>query len=351
MFLEQKTSGLYLWKKSFGKTFLVKIDIEGITEKKLLALTQKEVLHIQQSQWYKKFAQELFHEKILEDVLFQSKFLSNIIEICDIIIKRNPGFYLKEISQESYEETLATRWLYISWFLNRQFPKIFIYNSNHIEGSRIPKDELDKIIEKKKYTHKVKNEVREVQNSFRAWKFLEKDFIFTVSHIKKLYHILTKELLQETWEKYPRGFKKVPNIAGINSATTPPERVNNEINLLLLTYKQQKKEVFPLQTAFDFHLKYEQIHPFENGNGRTGRLLMNKILLQNNMLPIIVFSENKKSYSSAIASSNSGRKKKYYNFMLEQYKKTLEQIYTLPGWNTSDLNVLFQDIDSKKDRN
>jgi Fic family protein len=55
--------------------------------------------------------------------------------------------------------------------------------------------------------------------------------------------------------------------------------------------------------AFDFHLKYEQIHPFENGNGRTGRLIMNKILIQNSMLPMIIFKENYKSYSNSIASS------------------------------------------------
>jgi Fic family protein len=60
-----------------------------------------------------------------------------------------------------------------------------------------------------------------------------------------------------------------------------------------------------LQAAFDFHLKYEQIHPFENGNGRTGRFIMNKILLQNTFFPMIVFTENKQAYFNAIASCKS----------------------------------------------
>jgi Fic family protein len=81
-----------------------------------------------------------------------------------------------------------------------------------------------------------------------------------------------------------------------------------------------------LQLAFDFHLKYEQIHPFENWNGRTWRFLMNKILIQNWMLPMIVFTENKQSYFNAIKSCESWNKRKYYKFMLEQYKKTLDQI-------------------------
>ena len=64
--------------------------------------------------------------------------------------------------------------------------------------------------------------------------------------------------------------------------------------------KQQKNLIFILQLAFDFHLRYEQIHPFENGNGRTGRLLMNKILIQNGMLPMIVDRKNKEAYFNAI---------------------------------------------------
>jgi Fic family protein len=52
-------------------------------------------------------------------------------------------------------------------------------------------------------------------------------------------------------------------------------------------------------------LKYEQIHPFENGNGRTGRFIMNKILLQNTFSPMVVFTENKQAYFNAIASCKS----------------------------------------------
>jgi Fic family protein len=81
--------------------------------------------------------------------------------------------------------------------------------------------------------------------------------------------------------------------------------VEREMIYLIETYRFQRKDSFSLQLAFDFHLKYEQIHPFENGNGRTGRLIMNKILLQNAMIPMIVYTENKQSYSNSIASSNS----------------------------------------------
>ena len=80
----------------------------------------------------------------------------------------------------------------------------FIYESNKTEGSRIPIDQVEKIIQKKKYVYKVKNEIQEVKNSLLAWDFLQKDFKFTLAHIKRLYHILTKNLIQENGTKYPR---------------------------------------------------------------------------------------------------------------------------------------------------
>ena len=77
-----------------------------------------------------------------------------------------------------------------------------------LEGSKISEKEVEKIIENKKYAYKIKNEIREVENSIISWIFIKKSFLFNEIHIKKLYHLLTKQLLQENGEKYPRGFKK-----------------------------------------------------------------------------------------------------------------------------------------------
>lgn len=310
MFLENRLSGLYLWKKSSGKTFLVKVDNDRVTEKNIKELTKKEVLHIATTIWYLRFKEETYDDKMLEELLFQSKLLYNYIEASRLNIDFEHEVVLKSAT-------------WISW-MQEIFPKEFIYNSNHIEWSRIPKEEVEKIIRENKYKHKIKNEIQEVRNSLKAWNFLQENFVFNIANIKKLYHVLTKDLLQETGERYPRGFKKIPNIAGINSMTTAPENVESEMKALITSYQSHKKKVFSLQLAFDFHLKYEQIHPFENGNWRTGRLLMNKILMQNGMLPMIVFTDNKRAYSNAIASCSKWRMKKYYKFMLEQYKKTLD---------------------------
>ena len=110
-----------------------------------------------------------------------------------------------------------------------------------------------------------------------------------------------------------------------NQNTVPPERVEDELRQLIRTYQINKNTIFPLQAAFDFHLRFEQIHPFENGNGRIGRLIMNKILLAAGFPPCIIFAENRQAYFAAIASTTSHNQKKYYQFMLEQYEKTLKR--------------------------
>ncbi|MCH2188382.1 Fic family protein [Candidatus Gracilibacteria bacterium] len=315
MFIERKDSGLFLAKKVGKKKFLVQGDVSRkVSKENITQITQKECDILSNSLEYKNFSKNIHHPHLLENILLKSKYLGNILEM------------IESFDENQIDHTLIKEGKYLQKWMKYVFPKKFIYNSNNIEGSKIPEDEVEKIIKHKKYSHKIINEIQEVENSIEVWGFLINDFIFNEANIKKLYHKLTKNLVQENGEKYPRGFKKISNVVN-NDITTPPEKVSEEICRLIEWYRGSRKEVFSLQLAFDFHLTYEQIHPFENGNGRTGRLLMNKILIQNGMLPMVVFTQNKQSYFNAIASCNTGNKKKYYTFMLEQYEKTLESIH------------------------
>lgn len=313
MFIEKKDSWIFLAKKVFSKKILVKLNSYKIFEDNFNLLIKKELDIIFLKEDYLNFLDKIYNKELLNKVLIKSKDLWNVIEL------------INSFEDKIIDSNLLWKATFIKVWNELTFPKKFIYNSNNIEGSKIPEEEVEKIIENKKYIYKVKNEIQEVENSIKSWDFLNSKFIFNEANIKKLYHILTKDLLQENWEKYPRWFKKVSNIVN-NDITTSPEKVSDEIKDLINWYKNNKNNIFPLQIAFDFHLRYEQIHPFENGNGRTWRLLMNKILIQNWMFPMIVFTENKQSYFNAIASCKSWKKKKYYKFMLEQYKKTLDEI-------------------------
>jgi Fic family protein len=209
--------------------------------------------------------------------------------------------------------------------INTEFAEEFIFNSNNIEGSKIPPERVREIIEKGDTKYAERNEVKEVQNSILAFEYLQKSFKFNLNSIKRLYHILTKGLFREGNMPYQRGFKKEENIIA-NFKTTPPEKVIEELTNLLNWYKLNKNKLHPLILAFEFHKKYEMIHPFIDGNGRTGRLIMNKILMSAGYSPIIIYKANKLAYFNALEKTNEGKSKNYYQFMLEQADKTYDYL-------------------------
>ena len=207
--------------------------------------------------------------------------------------------------------------------IDTEFAKEFIFNSNNIEGSKIPPEIVREIIDRGDTKYADKNEVKEVNNSIMAYDYLKKSFKFNIISIKRLYHILTKNLEMQKGTFYPKGFKKIPNIVG-NSETTAPEHVELALTELIQWYKKNKKKIHPLILAFEFHKRYEEIHPFLDGNGRTGRLIMNKILISSGYQPIIVYKDNKLAYFNTLAKAKEGRIKNYYQFMLEQTIKTYD---------------------------
>ena len=209
--------------------------------------------------------------------------------------------------------------------VNTEFAKEFIFNSNNIEGSKIPPERVREIIDTGDTKYKDRNEVKEVKNSILAFEYLQKSFKFNLISIKRLYHILTKDLFMPGNTLYPKGFKKEEVIVG-NSKTTPPEKVEEELTKLLKWYRTNKNKIHPLILAFEFHRRYEFIHPFRDGNGRTGRLIMNKILMSAGYYSIIVYKENKLAYFNALEQTVDGKSKSYYQFILEQADKSYDYI-------------------------
>ena len=210
------------------------------------------------------------------------------------------------------------------------FAKEFIFNSNNIEGSKIPREKVIEIIEKGNTKYENRNEVKEVKNSIIAFQYLQDDFKFNQKSLMKLYSLLTSDLKREDGADYPAGFKKIDIIVG-NSITTKPNQVKKEIRALFDWHKANKKKIHPLELAFEFHLRYESIHPFIDANGRTGRMLMNKILMQNYYLPIIIRKESKMAYFNSIEKAREGKKQKYYQFLVTHANKTYKELIKLFG--------------------
>jgi Fic family protein len=255
-----------------------------------------------------------------DELKFKVKFLDKIKEDLSYTSSLPQTIELKSIKINNLIEGKKCEKL-----IDNEFATEFIFNSNNIEGSKIPSDKVREIIETGNTEYGNKNEIIEVKNSILAYDYLKNKFKFNISSIKGLYYVLTKGLNMENQRPYPKGFKTVSNIIG-NSQTVPPERVEAELKNLLNWYKQNKNKLHPFVLAFEFHRKYEYIHPFLDGNGRTGRLIMNKILISNGYSPIIVFKDNKLSYFNAISKSEEGKLKNYYQFMLEQTDKTYDFI-------------------------
>ena len=166
------------------------------------------------------------------------------------------------------------------------------YNSNHIEGSRLTHDQTRYIFETN--TIGVENEVLNVDdvietvNHFRCIDMII-DYAkatLTEKFVKELHLILKSGTSDSRKEWFAVGeYKKKPNEVG-GRETTLPEDVAKEMKVLLAEYNSKEEKT--LEDIIDFHVKFEQIHPFQDGNGRVGRLIMFKECLKYNIVPFII---------------------------------------------------------------
>lgn len=168
------------------------------------------------------------------------------------------------------------------------------YNSNHIEGSRLTQEQTRYIYETNTLG------VSEADKTFRV-----DDIIETVNHFRCIHFIiehatkpLSEALIKELHFLLKRGtsdadkdwfavgeYKKLPNEVGGNE-TSPPEQVALHLKTLIQKYNQTKHKT--LEELLDFHYKFEKIHPFQDGNGRVGRLILFKECLKYNIVPFIL---------------------------------------------------------------
>ena len=166
------------------------------------------------------------------------------------------------------------------------------YNSNHIEGSRLTKEQTRYIFETNTLGVTTENtridDIIETVNHFRCIDYVidhATDKI-TESHIKQLHAILKANTSDSQKDWFAVGaYKKLANEVG-GEATTQPADVHDEMKALLAGYNAQEK--IDLDAILDFHVRFERIHPFQDGNGRVGRLLMFWQCLQNRLMPFIV---------------------------------------------------------------
>lgn len=173
----------------------------------------------------------------------------------------------------------------------------FCYNTNHIEGSQLTHEQTRHIFETNTFggsKHGINvDDIIETSNHFRAFDFMLDNVTAFLSQdiIKEFHHILKSSTSDSRKDWFAVGqYKKLPNeVAG--NATTMPEAVDTEMTLLLAEYHQKQEKT--LRDLIDFHYRFESIHPFQDGNGRVGRLILFKECLANGIVPFII-TENLK---------------------------------------------------------
>ena len=174
------------------------------------------------------------------------------------------------------------------------------YNSNHIEGSRLTHDQTRYIYETN--TIGMENgvvnvdDVVETANHFRCIDIVIRNAEKPLSEalIKKLHFTLKSGTSDSRKDWFAVGeYKKLPNEVG-GKSTTEPELVAPQMKELLSAYNQNSAK--SLEDLLEFHYAFESIHPFQDGNGRVGRLLLFKECLRNNIVPFIITDDLKLFY-------------------------------------------------------
>lgn len=171
------------------------------------------------------------------------------------------------------------------------------YNSNHIEGSRLSEEQTRNIFE----TNTIDvgdgidvDDIIETVNHFRAIDYCIDiaEELLTEEIIKKLHFLLKNSTKDERLSWFKVGeYKASPNVVG-GKTTTAPKDVPKSMSELLRDYNKKKDISF--EDIVSFHYKFEKIHPFQDGNGRVGRLIAFKECLKNNIIPFII--EDTKKY-------------------------------------------------------
>ena len=178
------------------------------------------------------------------------------------------------------------------------------YNSNHIEGSRLSREQTRFIFETntigiEKQAVNV-DDVVETANHFRCIDMVIDDAnrVLSQAMMKRLHEILKSGTSDSRQDWFAVGeYKKLPNEVG-GQETAAPEDVENRMRALLNAYNAKTRKT--LRDLLDFHVQFESIHPFQDGNGRVGRLILFKECLKNDIVPFIITDDLKMFYYRGI---------------------------------------------------
>ena len=207
-----------------------------------------------------------------------------------------------------------------------RFTANFTFESNAIEGNSLTLKDVSMVMfENASIKGKDLREIYETRNSRQVVDLIFKNK-FGVNHedIVKIHKNLVKDIGIQP------GYKKIPNfIVGSNVKTTLPERTYEEMDNLIKLYNKNINSIHPIKLASIFHGKFEQIHPFEDRNGRVGRFLINIILIKNKYPPLIIRKSQRISYLKCLENFDKNHNDTLERFILERFKETYKKFFEI----------------------
>lgn len=274
-----------------------------------------------------------YESGLLEPNISSLKKLSSIfnISIDELLSDETNTFKISNIN--IYDILKEQKDIKLSGNLYHNTQIAFTYNTNHIEGSTLTEEQTRFIFETNTILFESKsianvNDIIETTNHFMLFDYMIDIAKETLTEdIIKMFHKILKSGTsdsQKDWFNVGE-YKKLQNSVG-QIKTTSPKDVPEQISKLLSWYNSLS--TITINEIIEFHARFEKIHPFQDGNGRIGRIIAFKECLKNNIIPFIILDTDKLFYYRGLNEYQSNKEKGYLIDTClnaqDQYKKMIE---------------------------
>lgn len=271
--------------------------------------------------------QELFKARKKAEILL-AKRLPTSREIPDPYLTALTEQELKELESLTYDKEIKIIHLSESDWL--EFTELFTYNTNAIEGSRIGKTEVKNLLERNKLPERSKEDIAEAFGVSEAITYIrETKEHLSLDLIKKLHWICFKNSKSFAGKFRRKGievgvYDGLGNIVHRGALST---KILPLLKNLIGWYQKNKDRYPPLLLAAIVHNRFEDIHPFEDGNGRVGRLLLINILIKHGLPPVNIELELREEYYNTLQSYEKGNDiRPTLELLLKEYRKLKKEL-------------------------
>lgn len=264
---------------------------------------------------------ELLQKRAQEIILQQAEAYKSISDPLKYILTPRELFLLKNLEAKGH-----IRIKHLSEQEWEKFTELFTYNTNAIEGSEVTQKEVKEILEENKWPKEIqKEDISETYGVAHAVRYIRTiNEQLTLSMIKKLHAIVFKNSKEFAGKFRAKGVEVVirDKFGIIIHRGAPSNSVQGLLRELVIWYNEHRKQYPPLLLAAVVHNQFENIHPFQDGNGRVGRLLLNNILLKHKLPPVNIGLTNRAQYYAALQDyQKRGNIRPTIELILKEYKE------------------------------